>query len=198
MPKFELREKDGSQIVRDTETDVYYLPLDTYAKQVGLEVHDLIAEVRYILESYHKDDQDFDQVLDLGSLPIKGVDSRYLIPANLVFVWMLSHCRTKAIELGSCAMTEEVKYQFASIGDPIKVNKKVRLKEGVKPVPALEVHKNYAHFQQGEIGIVFENPTPQLYAGYPKDDVMLLVRKPGTQNPYKVRVNIKDLELMED
>lgn len=198
MSRFEVREKDGSQIVKDTETDVYYLPLDTYAKQVGQEIHDLIPEVRYILESYHKDDQDFNGVVDLGLSPLKGINSRYLIPANLVFVWMLSHCRSKALEIGCFAMTEAVKHQFKSAGEVIRQGKKVRLREGAKPVQVLEFHRHHEHFRREDIGTVLEYPTPRLYAGYSDDDAMLLVKKWGKKEPLKVRVNIKDLELMED
>lgn len=199
MPEFEVKEIDGTQIVKDLQSEVYFYTVEAYAKLSDNQLRNIEHKAKEAVEGNPGDRVPSKyQILDLGIIGVKGIRGRYLIPAELVFYWLMTDCRTKAMLIGTEALAEAVKAQFKAIGKSIKQGKTVRLKEGVEPVAALEFHKNHTHFEQGENGIVLENPTPQIYAGYPDDDVMLLVKKPGNENPYWMRVNIKDIELVED
>lgn len=199
MPEFEVKKIDGAQMVKELQSEVYFYTLEAYANLSDNELRDIEQKAREAVEGNPGDQVPSKyQILDLGIVGAKGIRGQYLIPAELAFYWLMTDCRTKAMLIGGETLAEAVKAQFNAIEEPIRQGKTVRLKEGVKPVPVLEFHKHHEHFNTGDLGIVLEYPTPQIYAGYPENDAIILFKRWGKKEPLKVRVNINDLELMED
>ena len=125
MIEYEVRETDGAQIVYEKQTEVYFLTSESYAKQSGHSVRDVERKAREAVEGNPGDRVPSKyQILDLGIVGIKGIRGRYLIPAELVFYWLMTDCRTEAMLIGGEALAEAIKTQFKAIGEPIKQGEK--------------------------------------------------------------------------
>lgn len=202
MNRYESREPDGFPIVLDKQTGAYYLTVYSYAKMAEKKVIDIEEKCGIQVAEQKKEEPQKDtyQVVYLGKDGEIGVRGRYLIPTKLAFNWLVVDCMVKALMMGGEALDSAAIYQFKSVIPDIKQGDTVRLKQDSEPVPVTDFNKQPKSYylEREDLAKVLEYPTPPIYAGDPTDDAILLVRKWGNPEPLQVRVNISQLELMEE
>lgn len=104
MQNYKSVEVDGMQIVQNLDTKVFYLTIYGYAK--AAEVDPVTVERKACSEVENN------KVLDLGRNGLEGVKGRYLIPAELIFTWLMTDLPLKAISIGTEGLATSIAEMF--------------------------------------------------------------------------------------
>lgn len=109
MQNYRSVEVDGIQIVQNLGTKVFYLTIYGYAKMAEVDLVTVERKARNEVES--------NKVLDLGRNGLEGVRGRYLIPAELIFTWLMTDSPLKAVLIGTEGLAASIAEMFSDSTD---------------------------------------------------------------------------------
>lgn len=99
-----LRDKNGCQIVHDQESlNSIYITVNYYAKMAEVDIPTVNEKASTEVSK---------GVVDLGINGIKGIEGRYLIPIDLVFIWLMVDSAEKAVVIATKAIDESIRSRF--------------------------------------------------------------------------------------
>lgn len=105
MQNYKSVEYDGIQIVQNLDTKVFYLTTCGYAKAAEVDPATVERKARNEVKN--------NKVLDLGRNGLDGVKGRYLIPAELIFTWLMTDSPFKAVLIGTEGLAVSIAEMFS-------------------------------------------------------------------------------------
>ena len=109
MQSYKLVEVDGIQIVQNLDTKVFYLTIYGYARMAEIDA--------VTVERKARNEVGNNKVLDLECDGLEGIRGRYLIPAELIFTWLMTDSPLKAVLIGTEGLAVSIAEMFSDSTD---------------------------------------------------------------------------------
>lgn len=105
MEKYEVvQDEENCQIIQDKNcTDRIYINVGYYAKMASADPEAIEQKVRSEIVR---------GVVDLGTEGVEGIQGRYLIPTEVVFIWLMTDCPIKSVMIGREAVVGSMRDRF--------------------------------------------------------------------------------------